>query len=865
MKIVFESSNGASSLFELEHLKSICRQESKLIRQHEAFLSGCFMKTVSGPVTEECCPTWSLGYAVALLNNKTFCENITQIDVGRAKDILIPCSEFYISGALTECLNSKDSCADIPKDCTTNGIVHTIFHYLTPVQFASNLNNGNDALTYTVSFSPFITCVFQSCQERVEIIYKDSFQDTKCTDDSITKIVALDFTLKSKIFSDLLISDFFYLALGTLLVFVIIWVYTRSLLITFGSILNMIFSVTFAYFFYSVVFNVPFFPFANFASLILILGIGADDTFVFVDLWRAAQIKYGTLPEKRVLVLEDSTRHALKTLFVTSFTTSSALYVTTLSNIIAIKCFAVFAGTVVGANYLYTVTWLPCMMVIHDKYFVIKERHQDGEKVNCWKRLICCLHNVDKYYKYLFIAPKFFFNVVLPKLITTLRSFWISIFLLMGVAGLVAIFYYPKLKLTEGSEIQLLSDKHPFEKYVKMYSPNLAFESSEGIHFNLAFVWGILPTTDTNSWDPSDFGSLELDPNFNFGSNDSQIWLAEFCKNIKLQSFFNEDQNNFCYIDEFQEWMRKPCSSFNGDPCCENLHFPFRTETFNYCVVKFMLNFCSRKQCFSYTPGLRFDRDNSIKAIYLNLESSVLLNYQFTPVDEFWRNVSSFMKEQMSRAPVGLRGGWAYSQVHAQLIFYDLQQGLTYSTTMTLLVSLTVAFAVLVLTTRNIYISIYAIVTITFIVFSTIGCLVVIGWELNIFESLTFTLAVGLAVDFTVHYGVAYIVAPFADRRKRVLFAIEVLGPSVAVASVSTLTAGAIMISAVVRIYAQIGMFLVIIIANSWMFSTFFFLSLCFVIGPNGEAGKLSVARFSDLLCYIRRLTKLAYAKIRRS
>lgn len=538
----------------------------------------------------------------------------------------------------------------------------------------------------------------------------------------------------------------------------------------------------------------------------------------------------------------------MKTIFVTSFTTSSALLITALSNIIAIKCFAVFAGTLIFVNYFYTITWLPCLLVIHDKYFQART-----DKLHL--KLLGSVSVITKVYKCISFIPNIFFKVCLPKLITALHTLWIALFLLVGISGFVATFVFPKLKFAEGSEFQFLRNSHPFEKYDQEYKPNLAFENSEGVNFNLVFIWGLLPTTDTNKWDPSDFGNLEFDPNFSFGSNDTQMWLEGFCNDIHTQSFLNlEDGSNFnfCFIDEFREWMNSSCSPAKDRRCCEISDFPFSRETFNYCVVQFTFDLCGKQLCFNFLPGLRFDRNNSIKVMFLQLESSVKFSLRFSPVDEFWKSVSSFTDDQLSRAPIEMRGGWAYSQMGIQLPFYDLQQGLSSSTTATIAVSLATAVVVLVLATRDICISFFATLTITFIVFATVGCLVLIGWELNIFESITFTLAVGLAIDYTVHYSVAYTFAPFPDRKRRTLYAIEVLAPPVAVAAVSTCTAGAIMFKAVVRIYVQFGTFLVTVISLSWLFSLFFLLSLCYAVGPNGNVGKLSLENLSKLFMHIR-------------
>lgn len=262
LKIVFESSNvTSSSVFELEHLKSICRQEDTLVRKHDTFTEFCVIdkSDTRGPEgTSNCCPSWSLGYAVALLNGKSSCENITGEDVKTTKGILNRCSEFYNSGRLTSCVTSVGSCRDIPTECSANDVVHTIFHYLTPVQFARNVQTGDFELEYTVSFSPHSFCERGSCEETAHVIYRDNFLDLGKSDDKVTRIVGLDFGIKSYLFNELVASDFLYLAIGVLLVFVIIWIYTHSLLLAIGSMTNMLFSVVLTYFLYLVVFKIPF-------------------------------------------------------------------------------------------------------------------------------------------------------------------------------------------------------------------------------------------------------------------------------------------------------------------------------------------------------------------------------------------------------------------------------------------------------------------------------------------------------------------------------------------------------------------------------------------------------------------------------
>ena len=70
----------------------------------------------------------------------------------------------------------------------------------------------------------------------------------------------------------------------------------------------------------------------------------------------------------------------------------------------------------------------------------------------------------------------------------------------------------------------------------------------------------------------------------------------------------------------------------------------------------------------------------------------------------------------------------------------------------------------LLVTTRSIRLSLLAILTVFLIILSTIATLVLLGWELNILESVIITLAIGLSVDFSLHYGIMYNLAGHGDR-----------------------------------------------------------------------------------------------------
>lgn len=97
----------------------------------------------------------------------------------------------------------------------------------------------------------------------------------------------------------------------------------------------------------------------------------------------------------------------------------------------------------------------------------------------------------------------------------------------------------------------------------------------------------------------------------------------------------------------------------------------------------------------------------------------------------------------------------------------------------------------MLLTTLNIFISIYAIITIIGIIAITIGSLVLAGWQLNILESIVMSVAVGLSIDFTMHYGVAYRLAPDKSQREgRVRYSLVHIGSAITMAALTTFLTG---------------------------------------------------------------------------
>lgn len=201
--------------------------------------------------------------------------------------------------------------------------------------------------------------------------------------------------------------------------------------------------------------------------------------------------------------------------------------------------------------------------------------------------------------------------------------------------------------------------------------------------------------------------------------------------------------------------------------------------------------------------------------------------------------MDAWITEELRHAPAGLSHGWFISN----LKFYDLQDSLSGGTLVAMALSVAVAFSVMLLTTWNVIISLYAILSIAGTIFVTVGSLVLLGWELNVLESVTISVAVGLSVDFAVHYGVAYRLAPEPDREGKVIFSLSRMGSAIAMAALTTFVAGAMMMPSTVLAYTQLGTFMMLIMCISWAFATFFFQCMCRCLGPQGDCGQIPLPK----------------------
>ncbi|XP_069177966.1 protein dispatched isoform X2 [Procambarus clarkii] len=865
--MIVKSTVPRDTLITLKHLKAICELDDRL-RSPAEFGTICETWTPG-----RCCPSWSLPNYVALLSNRTSCHYITQDDVVNVRRLLRRCAR-RLDLQIERGCNGPTGCQRVPQECLHHDAVYTILHYLVDAAFLNPEVPDPDHPQPFKHPEPHHKHQRQQIQQRLSLTavfvpvarssdalpYYEALQNLDLTVDNVT-VVAMDLGLKYILFDKLLMTNSFLLGIGAGIVVVLMWCYTGSLFVTIVAITTVASSLIIAYFMYIFIYEITFFPYMNVLTTVIAIGIGADDTFVYCRVWTLAKQdkNAGTM----VKLVGDSLHHAAASIIVTSLTTAAAFFASCVSHITAIRCFSIFAGTVVLANLMLMLTWVPACVVVAEKWGAstcclcvppapVYAPHLPPRcSVLCALPLRFCYFCAE--------SARIFFEKMLPWVIVKPRHLWVLLLGSLAACSAVVVFYFPGLKLPDSQEFQLFSRDHVFEQYDLEYKYKFWFERnlrSDIVNLlPVRIVWGIKPVDNGDYLNPASKGTLEFDDSFDVSLPESQEWLLNFCRDLRNQSFYMSTLGPLlpnCFIETFKAWMYRRCidpkTGVDRSPCCEGSKFPYSQDVFDQCIHKGIktLYQTPREYFIPGVAGPKFSRETGkVVAIVVEYDSNTLWSLSYEDMQDFYKQVNTWVTNQVKEAPKGMQGGWFTSY----LSFFDVQQSLSVGTGIAVAVAVGISLAVLVMTTLNVVVSLLAVLSVSAVILVTLAALVLLGWHLNVLESVTVTVAIGLAVDLTLHYGVAYRLSPEADREAAVSWAVARLGSPVFMAAATSLAAGISMLPAKVLAYVHIGTFLTVITTASYIYATLFYLPLLRIFGPESGCGQLSYPQLRCCSC----------------
>uniref|UniRef100_A0A0A9XAS5 Protein dispatched 1 n=2 Tax=Lygus hesperus TaxID=30085 RepID=A0A0A9XAS5_LYGHE len=803
-RLVFTSTDG-SDLFNMQAISDMCELEHTLTS-----MAGYNM--ICEQITEAwCCRQWSLPNYIAMLNNKTSCRNITELDVNRTKKLFVICHHYFLDLNHVPDFTNKE----MPPECMKHDAVHNMIHYILDYEYV----NQSLPLKNVMVFLPIARG--SSSLDFYYLMSEHELERGKI------KVAAIDFGLKYTLFDEYLIKDTQLMFYGAICVLLTMWMYTGSFFITFMTVLAIGYSLGVSYFIYRLVFGFKFFPFMNMLASVVAIGIGGDSCMIVHKLWMCARENETNIKK----VVRSVHGHSVMCMIASSLTTCIAFYSSFISKITTIRCFSVFAGTSVVANFFILILWAPASLVISEK--------------------LPSVRIIPASIKSAVASTSQTVRNTLFTLVLRFRYVWLLLFSSMALISIPVIFYYPRFRLSDSTDLQLFASSHLFEQYDMVYKDRFHFERilkmeswmENQRRMPLRFVWGVVPEDNGDYMDPFRRGKLVLDNSFDLASKDSQTWLLSFCINLKMQPFYQPTFGPLvanCFIEPFVAWMEQKCMDpidhLTREPCCESAVFPYERNVFSLCLAKAAISLYNTPSniIMPTIAGPKFLSKSKakvpkVKAFIVEYDANLTLTTSYTTMDNFYNEVEMWTRKEFDKAPAGMRNGWFISD----LGLYDLQKTLVKDTITSLFIAMAASFLVVAFTTFNVTLSLLAMITITFTILVTVAVLVLMGWKLNILEAVSVCLAIGLAVDFSMHYTINYKYAPEnSDRKSAVFYTLSIMTGPVSVAAMTTLVSGAFMLPSHVLAYTQIGTFLVVVMVVSWSFATFFLPSLLCALGP---------------------------------
>ncbi|KAK3750726.1 hypothetical protein QZH41_017279 [Actinostola sp. cb2023] len=677
---------------------------------------------------------------------------------------------------------------------------------------------------------------------------------------------------------------------------------TQSLWITGWSVFSILSCFFGANFVYRMILDCRYIGIFHVLSVFIILGIGADDVFVFLDTWRGSDERgFPNLAAKLSFVY----RRAASAMFITSFTTMVAFTTSVFSPLLGVSTFGIFSALLVFVNYCSVITFLPTVVITYELYWKDwrwncftplgwtekEESHRNELEIEQIQQEPHWTEKFQQPHKHVvkFLGGIFYDYVIGHKVV---RWFILSIF-----AVIISFSVFFAIKLTPDEDQVAVWGKGTNWYSIKELRRSAFKPSQEDKVIKVNLIWGLKPQ-NRDACHYTDYkckGTTVFDESFDVNPPPCQMALLEFCHEIRQMPQVQVDKLRIrrnpvtgkIEVSCFADWMNNyfkveatksiyPNNSIFTMPItaekAKNLmrHHPYLfnvsrlTDTY-YRYYEVMLGYWLTNGNTSYSSHdytvysrlLGGSLDKTYKSTTPNfagnrfgnrlLFASIEINTTMVPTRlghveglQIYDHWEHFMKKKMASMPSSCRNGFqATPSAHNAWHWMKVQEVLASTAVRGILMSLGLAIALVTLMTTNWIVGLMAGATIACITVGVVGFIPMVGWKLGVLESLNLTLVVGLSVDYVVHLADGYVRSPFHARQDKIRDALSTVGISVLSGATTTLGASVFMLAAKIVFFFQFGIFMFVTIGLSILYALFFFATLLALCGPNGNTGSI--------------------------
>lgn len=552
-------------------------------------------------------------------------------------------------------------------------------------------------------------------------------------------------------------------------------------------------------------------------------GVGADDVFVAVDKFRNAAGKLGpkaSIEDVAAVALPD----AANAMLLTSITTAGAFFATAVCPVAPIRCFSIFLGLLVTTDYLLNVALVFPALCLHLRWARGAAESRNACALCCVDAMCCCpcgsrdQHTDDGRNEPVESLAVRAFNLFYEGMH---KIRYITLALCLGALAWSAV-AASSIPSPTSSEVQLLADDHEFTKWAKWQRQLLSRELQDGEGSYVAVVWG-LKAADTGDYnDPNSFTKMVLDDTFDPSSRDAQLYMRDVVHRLANEPFAmptsTKGTNRGPFAD-FERWL----NDTETTQCGGATKLPVPPEMFHQCMLAFARE-DYREDVLGY--------DGRVRIVLDYVRSEARFDSSFTVLRNAWNAFEDWIaKERETNAPIGVR---AFFHTSGDFHWYDTNRSMLETAIQAGGIALAISACVVLISSRSITATLFAVLSIAYVLCAVTAVVVAMGWELGFLEAICFAILIGLSCDFVLHITHAYC-HRLGDvpREERTRGALVQMGPSILSGAATTFTAGIVMFFCTISFFQKFGTILMLTMLHAMLGTFVVFISLADSLGPS--------------------------------
>ena len=352
-------------------------------------------------------------------------------------------------------------------------------------------------------------------------------------------------------------------------------------------------------------------------------------------------------------------------------------------------------------------------------------------------------------------------------------------------------------------------------------------------------------------------GKVKWDDNFDISDYDSQLYLYEACNNLTYnENLVFQSSSIVCPMTYFQLYLLSIGEQFPYIYTYDNS--TIQKQMFNQMMYNFAESsfaFYLNENNLIYVSSSEYDDSDSNEESEDSDDDEYTFDLKYIAIGTYTDNAYGSNLEkgrerqqewydwvdanfnQNDNCPQSLRNGvstalrWALMRTNREF-FQSAFQGIG--------IALPCAFMVLVISTKNIIVSIFAIIDIIGVMACELAIMQLMGWKFGVSESVSVVFVIGFSVDYVVHLANAYLECPSGIRKQRISHALLTMGTSVTSGAITTIVAGMCLIGAnYVIVFNKMSIIIIATISLSFLWAMVFFIALLAQCGPSFQQGNI--------------------------